>query len=217
MKKLVSELIRRSVLRALGAYIAIVWLLTEGVVDIFPALGLPDWSVRAFFVVAVLATPFVAIISWKFDLTFKGLLRDSADVAAARNAPGYVTSGPTRQSPRRTGTGRTVIRASWVDHDGEQCQQEFDSEFVIGRDYQADVRINDDRVSRCHVKVYPEGTDWIVKDLSSLNGSFVNGEPIDARRIETTTEVALDLRGPVIQLAPHVPEDTLLTTRVSEH
>ncbi len=62
-KKLVKELSRRGVLRALAAYIVIVWLLAQGLVDLFPAVGLPEWTIRRFLVAAVAGTPLVAFLA----------------------------------------------------------------------------------------------------------------------------------------------------------
>lgn len=44
MTTLMKELVRRGVLRALGAYIVIIWLLAQGLVDLLPAVGMPEWS-----------------------------------------------------------------------------------------------------------------------------------------------------------------------------
>ena len=84
IKKFFKELMRRGVVRALGAYIAIVWLLAQGFVDLFPAVGLPEWAIRVFLSATVLAAPLVAFLSWRYDLTRKGFLRDRVDVALAK-------------------------------------------------------------------------------------------------------------------------------------
>ena len=49
-KKLVRELNRRGVFRALVAYAVVVWLAATGLVDLFPAVGFPDWSIRVFLI-----------------------------------------------------------------------------------------------------------------------------------------------------------------------
>ena len=47
----VSELFRRKVVRLLGGYVVILWLLAQGFADLFPAFGLPEWSLRVFIIV----------------------------------------------------------------------------------------------------------------------------------------------------------------------
>lgn len=215
MKRLGTELIRRGVLRALGAYIAVVWLLAQGVVDVFPALGLPGWTVKGFLIVTIAATPLIALVSWKYDLTRKGLLRDRGLPAAAYSAVA-VSGGPTRRSNLETQTTHSTVQISWTGQDGRPREQEFSTEFIVGRDYKADVRIPDERVSRRHLKVYPTGDDWYVKDLASLNGSYVDELPIDVRKIDHDTAVSLDKGGPVIRLSARIAEPTRLTVKSTE-
>jgi pSer/pThr/pTyr-binding forkhead associated (FHA) protein len=212
LKKLGTELIRRGVLRALGAYIAIVWLLAQGVVDVFPALGLPAWTVKGFLVLSIAATPLIALVSWKYDLTRKGLLRDRGALPVAGSAVA-VGGGPTRRSNLETQTTHSTVQVSWTGQDGRPREQEFSTQFIVGRDYKADVRIPDERVSRRHVKVYPAGDEWFVKDLASLNGSYVDGLPIDVRKIDHDTSVSLDKGGPVIKLSARIAEPTRLTVK----
>jgi two-component system, cell cycle response regulator len=49
-------------------------------------------------------------------------------------------------------------------------------ETVIGRSHRADIRLDDDSISRMHVKVSLEGTQVFIEDLGSSNGTLVNGE-----------------------------------------
>jgi two-component system, cell cycle response regulator len=49
---------------------------------------------------------------------------------------------------------------------------------VIGRGVGADLRLNDDGVSRFHCKLRQSGQGLTVEDLGSRNGTFCNGEPV---------------------------------------
>ncbi len=207
-KKLVKELSRRGVLRALAAYIVIVWLLAQGLVDLFPAVGLPEWTIRLFLVAAVAGTPLVAFLAWRYDLTIKGFLRDPADTVAGSRDTVLRSRSPTRRSTRAQHTGMGAMLATWRNKDGELCEKEFRSEFVIGRDYQVDVRMKDDRVSRRHLRVYPVNNEWHVKDLESLNGSYVNGRAIDVIKVNPEVDVSMDKHGPKVHLAIRVLDDT---------
>jgi hypothetical protein len=46
---------------------------------------------------------------------------------------------------------------------------------VLGRDQRCDIVIDDDRASREHAHARPSARGWIVEDLSSTNGTRVNG------------------------------------------
>jgi len=213
MSNFSKELVRRGVLRALGAYVAIVWLLAQGLVDLLPAIGLPDWAIRVFLAVTVSATPLVAVIAWKFDLTMKGFLRDRKDVVERQRGNRGSSGGPTTRVTPREGLGRSSVLASWNDDSGDRCEKEFDTKFMIGRDFNADIRLNDDRVSRRHLEVYPVGDDWCIRDQSSLNGSYVNGDAVDVLKIEHSLEVSLDKGGPKVQLDVRVLNDTMMTAQ----
>jgi hypothetical protein len=51
-------------------------------------------------------------------------------------------------------------------------------EAVVGRDESCAVRIDVESVSRRHARIYFNGDAWIVEDLQSTNGSFVNHVPV---------------------------------------
>lgn len=212
-KKLFKELVRRGVFRALGAYIAIVWLLASGFVDLLPAVGLPDWAIRVFLAVAVMATPLVVFLSWRYDLTRKGILRDRVDVALARQhelagSRQYVQMRTTMVPPG----GQSIVEINWQDERGAMRERMFSAAFVIGRDVGADVILSDDRVSRRHVRVYPDGEDWYVKDLATMNGTYVDGRAIDVEKIGREIECYLHKTGPKIRLVKRTVDETQRTS-----
>lgn len=213
MNSLVKELVRRGVLRALGAYIVVVWLLAQGLVDLFPAIGFPEWSIRAFLGAAAGATPLVAFLAWKYDLTSKGLLPDRRDVAIAEKGLMAKIVGPTQRSSLADGEQRTMLHVAWKDESGHPHEREFLQAFTVGRDFTADIRLADDCVSRRHLNVYPVDRNWYVKDLASLNGTYNNGEAIDVMPIDNTLEVHLDKDGPKLIFTKRTNDDTAFTVR----
>ena len=91
----VSELRRRQVFRAAAWYGGIAWLAVEVADTVFPRFGLPDWSVRAVIVAAVLGLPVALILAWSLDLSAGGLRRESESAGrqgtcAARVARAYL-------------------------------------------------------------------------------------------------------------------------------
>lgn len=49
---------------------------------------------------------------------------------------------------------------------------------TIGRELDNDVSLDSLHVSKHHARLIQQGDQWIIEDLNSANGTFVNGEPI---------------------------------------
>jgi TolB-like protein/Tfp pilus assembly protein PilF len=85
---LVAELRRRQVFRAAAWYGGVAWLAIQVADTVVPRFGLPDWTVRAVIIAALLGLPLVLLLAWSFDLSWSGLRRESLTppVAAATGA-----------------------------------------------------------------------------------------------------------------------------------
>ncbi|HWB10860.1 MAG TPA: GGDEF domain-containing protein [Pirellulales bacterium] len=60
-----------------------------------------------------------------------------------------------------------------------------DREFVIGRDSACDLELPDESVSRRHAVLRPAMDCYLLIDVGSTNGTYVNEMPISAQRIES--------------------------------
>ncbi len=56
------------------------------------------------------------------------------------------------------------------------------SDFIIGREPTCDVVLNDARVSRRHLHIWRDGYQWVVRDLGSANGSWINRQKFTGQR-----------------------------------
>ncbi|MBE3066809.1 MAG: FHA domain-containing protein [Chloroflexi bacterium] len=56
-------------------------------------------------------------------------------------------------------------------------------EIIIGRDASNGVAINDAEISRKHAKLSLHGSAYVIQDLGSTNGSFVNGQRITGTQV----------------------------------
>ena len=77
MRSFFGELRRRNVLRAAALYVAGVWALAQGIAQLGPVVGAPDWIARWFLVAAAIGFPFWIAFAWFYEFTPQGLKRES--------------------------------------------------------------------------------------------------------------------------------------------
>jgi pSer/pThr/pTyr-binding forkhead associated (FHA) protein len=72
-----------------------------------------------------------------------------------------------------------------ISEDGSQAERwELSEEpVVVGRSGQAKVSIEDDGLSRRHFLIVREGGNYVIRDLNSRNGTWVDGNRIFAERL----------------------------------
>jgi len=100
-----------------------------------------------------------------------------------------LTTGSRRRSFTDTMAVRFVVRS----RDGQKLQEElafpFDqSRIVLGRAVSADVRIPSPTVSESHASVHLRGSDWVLTDLGSRNGTKHNGQRLLPERVRRLTD-----------------------------
>ncbi len=76
-KNFFTELKRRNVIRATILYVGAVWALAQGISQLGPSVGAPEWATRWFLVAAVIGFPFALVLSWFYEFTPEGLKRES--------------------------------------------------------------------------------------------------------------------------------------------
>jgi hypothetical protein len=168
------EVRRRKVFRAASIYLVAMWTLSLGAAELFPAFDIPDWGVRLLVIVGVLGFPLVVVAAWVFEITSEGVVLDH--VAKAHREQGDATRIGV-SSATTTWAQTRHIQASWQDDSGAHDKQ-FSTGFILGRDASAELRIDDPRISRLHARVGYERGQWWIEDLSSRNGTNVNGHLI---------------------------------------
>jgi len=168
IKKAFAELLRRKVVRLLGAYIAILWLLATGLSDILPNLPfLPAWTFPAFLITGIVLIPVLAFISWRYDVVPPQLIRDPVDQGTLNPALSWARR-------RHCGIDAGYLLLKW-NADGETTHEKLAYEPVsIGREPTNDIQLEDKRVSRFHAVLWAEDSKWHVRDVDSANGTFVD-------------------------------------------
>lgn len=77
----------------------------------------------------------------------------------------------------------------------------FSDPFTIGRDADCEIQVDDPRVSRRHATVSRAQGRWIIRDLQSGNGLFVNGRRVDAAPVDGAARVTLGTGGPQLVIS----------------
>jgi TolB-like protein/Tfp pilus assembly protein PilF len=77
MRSFLAELRRRNVLRAGALYVAAIWALAQGIAQLSPAFGAPEWLTRWFVIAGVVGFPFWIAFTWLYEFTPEGLRRES--------------------------------------------------------------------------------------------------------------------------------------------
>src|SRR5947209_19190705 len=75
---------------------------------------------------------------------------------------------------------------------------------TVGRHSSSWLRIDDPLVSREHLRVYAVDGSWVVEDVGSSNGTFVDGQRLERFRVdvETTVRLGHPENGPGLRLPP---------------
>jgi pSer/pThr/pTyr-binding forkhead associated (FHA) protein len=74
---------------------------------------------------------------------------------------------------------------------GDEIETAFIPEGLtrIGRGFVAEIQLTDPTVSRRHALIHRNGDGCVVLDDHSLNGVFVDGDPVDWRPLEDGDEI----------------------------
>jgi pSer/pThr/pTyr-binding forkhead associated (FHA) protein len=99
--------------------------------------------------------------------------------------------------------------------DGRTCS--FTTEFLIGRDRECDVRIDDGRVSRRHARARFDGHEWRIADLGSGNGLWMQHRRVHSVPVGAGVSIGLGPEGPQIDFETDARQgETVVLDRVSD-
>jgi serine phosphatase RsbU (regulator of sigma subunit) len=80
----------------------------------------------------------------------------------------------------------------------------LDGPLTFGRGSGSDVMISDDSMSRSHARLVGDGGAWYIEDLGARNGTYVNGERIQGRRLVAAGDV-LKMGATVVRITGDEP------------
>jgi hypothetical protein len=112
------------------------------------------------------------------------LVRESVGETTLSLGPGELDSVPTKASI----DGPALVLRSGGGRAGESFEAIGDKA-LIGRSPECDVFLDDVTVSRRHAELVREANVFTIRDLGSLNGTFVNRRRIESSVLEDDDEV----------------------------
>jgi pSer/pThr/pTyr-binding forkhead associated (FHA) protein len=78
----------------------------------------------------------------------------------------------------------------WTRPGGEAVEFALENKVLtVGREADADLRVNEPLVSRAHARLEPRGAAWFVVDLGSTNLTRVNGDVVGERELRDGDEI----------------------------
>lgn len=94
-----------------------------------------------------------------------------------------------RPEPAAGGPARAMLVLVYAGSlDAPDVGQRFElsgEELIIGRSSDAGIQVDRDSVSRRHARLSRQGDGWVVADLQSTNGSYINDMPIREHRLQS--------------------------------
>jgi len=202
-KSFVSELFRRRVVRVLFGYVAIAWLLFEGLSNLFQVFDWPERYLQIYLFISITLIPLVAWLAWKYDFTPPQLVLDPKDVE-------HANPELSRAMHRHDGREAGYILLKWQDENGKPQEKRFFKAISVGRDEKNDIQLHDERVSRHHAVFWAEDGNWHVKDHST-NGTWLNHVQLkEAVALPLTCDLQFHSEGPVISVVIDKPAATMV-------
>lgn len=203
LREIFEEARRRSVFQTTGVYIVALWGLSQGAVQVAPALDLSPSIVRWILIAGIAFLPVVVLLAWRFDVSRDGIVLDPGDQPTLGVSDFDTLATMPTAMGGDDGSGAIVVR--WADVNGPSAAL-FREEFFIGRGAECRVRMYDPLVSRKHARVYPDAGVWRIEDLGSRNGTILDEKRIGApAALACESLLRVNEAGPVLCLEHVAP------------
>jgi hypothetical protein len=111
-RHLVEQLRKRKVFKVAAGYAVVGWLAMQVADVMFPALGLPTWTVTLAASLLITGFPVALTLDWMFDVTPEGIRVDTGTVIAARLTSGDFAAQLLDQR---------AVAAAWPDSSGDEA------------------------------------------------------------------------------------------------
>ncbi|MDR1355674.1 MAG: FHA domain-containing protein [Propionibacteriaceae bacterium] len=119
-------------------------------------------------VFAIVKVAFLGLL-WLFIAVIAGVIR--SDISNTRPTDVAVQPNPKRRGGVPRDVGRLVVIAGKGSGDAVPLL----GEIIIGRAADATLDLADDFASNRHARLFSDAQGWVIEDIGSTNGTYVNG------------------------------------------
>ena len=74
-RKFFRRIKRRNVYKVAVAYIVAGWAFAQGIAQVFPVFGVPNWVIRLIVLLIIIGFPVALVLAWAFEITREGIKR----------------------------------------------------------------------------------------------------------------------------------------------
>lgn len=99
------------------------------------------------------------------------------------------------------------VRALFKNREVKSKRLEKDP-LVIGRDPECDIRLDNSAVSRHHARIERQGEVYVLRDLGSANGTYVNGEAVVAWLLQPGDRIRISKFDLVVESGATTSQDS---------
>ncbi|MDO5731018.1 FHA domain-containing protein FhaB/FipA [Corynebacterium sphenisci] len=142
-------------------------------------------------IVFLLSRIAVLVLLWFFIwMTMRGLRADANAASGLRPVRAAAPAVRARPFQRAQTPHQLLVTAGPLA--GSRMNLDNSREVTIGRADDSAFVLDDDYASARHARLLPRDGDWFLEDLDSRNGTFLNGQRVDApEKLETGMEIRI--------------------------
>jgi pSer/pThr/pTyr-binding forkhead associated (FHA) protein len=129
------------------------------------------------FVLTVLKVALLALLYFFVWRAVRAILADLYGGARRERRTGGRQAPSTRPVRRGKGTPTKVVV---IDEKGSKSTHKLNKTLQIGRGPSSDIRLSDTYASTAHARITNRNGSWMVEDLGSTNGTYLNQRKVTA-------------------------------------
>lgn len=81
------------------------------------------------------------------------------------------------------------MKLIYCDAEGREQSLNLAGSTTVGRSDEADLVVDSEKTSRLHFAIYLENGEYVLRDLKSRNGTFLNGARVDVHPVKSGDQI----------------------------